>query len=395
MLPGADGQPAEGIKRHVYEISKRLALREFEVINIQPSADGEFHVKQIENSYKLVDVPVSFSKSLPLGNLKQTVDLLIRYASYKEASHRFLSTIDDNSIIHTHGFYVFSQPRRSPKVKRLATFHGSVPLDMISKNQSVTKATLLNDVLKHIYQNNADKWTAISQRVRLLAANCYGINKSDIAVTPHGVDCNLFSKRTSKEEIDNINRKFKLDKPYKILFLGQLDRGKRPDILLRAFSLLRSKKRDLQLVIRSHWGNYYNQTLKLIKDLELQDMVRVINQPVYGSELRTLYQTSYAFINTFPSLTGYSTALLEAMASGIPPIISKGSNEDVVDKSTGIILKDLSPVSVANAISSLIENDKYAKKLGQNAMRKMLKEFDWDNVVVPKYASVYKELLEK
>jgi glycosyltransferase involved in cell wall biosynthesis len=214
-------------------------------------------------------------------------------------------------------------------------------------------------------------------------------------VTPHGVDCSYFSKRASKEEIDNINRKFKLDKPYKILFLGHLNQNKRPDILIKAFSLLKDKKKDVQLVIRSRWGDYYKETLRLIRYFEVQDMVKLITQPVYGPEFRALYQTSYAFINTYTNLTGYSTALLEAMASGVPPIISKGSNEDVVDESTGIILKNLSPISVANSIRSLMEDEKYANKLGQNAVRKMSTTFDWDNVVVPKYVSVYKELLEQ
>ena len=396
MVPGTSDNPSDGVERHVYEISKRLALKGFEVINLKPSVNGSFHISSIGDSYKLVEIPVALRESnLPMVRLNKSLQNALHFSAYKEAVTRFMRTVDTPSITHTHGFYVFSQSRKSRRSKRLATFHGSVPLDMISKGQSATKATILNSVLKHIYQKNADKWTAISPRVRSIATNFLDIDPRDITVTPHGVDCSYFSKRASKEEIDNINRKFKLDKPYKILFLGHLNQNKRPDILIKAFSLLKDKKKDVQLVIRSRWGDYYKETLRLIRYFEVQDMVKLITQPVYGPEFRALYQTSYAFINTYTNLTGYSTALLEAMASGVPPIISKGSNEDVVDESTGIILKNLSPISVANSIRSLMEDEKYANKLGQNAVRKMSTTFDWDNVVVPKYVSVYKELLEQ
>lgn len=395
MVPGTSDRPSDGLERHVCEISKRLALKGFEVTNLKPSINGLYRISSIEDAYKLVEIPVALRESnFPMVRLNKSFRTALYFGAYKEAVTRFMRTVDAPLITHTHGFLVFSQPRKSSRSKRLATFHGIVPLDLISKGQSITKAILLTNALKQIYKKNTDKFTAISPRIRLLAAKCYDIDPRDITVTPHGVDCSFFSKLTCAQEIDDLNKKFALDKPYKILFVGQLDRNKRFDVLLKALTLLKDKKNDIQLVLRSHWGDYYEETLRLIKYLGVQDMVKFIRQPVYGSELRALYHTSNVFINTFSNLTGYSTALLEAMASGVPSIISKGSNEDVVDESSGIILNDLTPESMANSIRLLVDDKKYANKLSQNAKNKMYTNFDWDNVTVPNYISVYNQLLE-
>jgi hypothetical protein len=55
MVPGSGQKPDEGITRHVYEVSKRLANRGVKVLGIKPSSEA-LRVKYIEN-YILLEVP--------------------------------------------------------------------------------------------------------------------------------------------------------------------------------------------------------------------------------------------------------------------------------------------------------------------------------------------------
>lgn len=396
MVPGVDMNPGDGVQRHVYEISKRLTSEEFTVMNIQPSINNKFEVITLSNNYKLIKVPVSTSGKVISGcaNACVPAQTLGHYLFYKQAVETLLRRIDGVSIIHTHGFYSISQPLKKSTVGRVTTFHGSVPMDMINKGQSITKAKLLNSLLKPIYKK-ADKWTAISPMVRMLAANLYDINLEDISLTPHGVNATFFSTPASIEEVDELNSRFNITNANRITFVGHLDRNKRIDLLLQALALLKNWQKDAQLIIKSSWGDYYDEALHMVERLGIKSRVTVITEHLSEVQLRALYQTSNVFIGTYANQTGYSTALLEAMASGVPPIICKGSNEDVVDESTGILLRHFSAKELANCICTLLEDRKMASKFGKKAMQRAISTFDWDNAVIPKYLRVYKALLNE
>jgi glycosyltransferase involved in cell wall biosynthesis len=391
MVPGANANPVEGVARHVHEISKRLGKKGFEVINIVPSLDGTYGAYLIDNSYTFLKIPVTSSQSISLHLKKIDIffELALHYIRYKEIVRKLLKNMDDSLIIHTHGFYVVSQPKNGSKnYKRVATLHGSVPMDIIDNEKAYGKAAILNSLLRRVYKN-ADKYTALSERIKILAINSYRIDANRITVVPHGVDAKFFSAKVSNHEVEKIEERFDLNKPYKVLFLGQLHRGKKLDVLLRAIKILSSRRNDVQLVIRSGWGNYYHEVSHLIKTLDMESIVRWIKKPIYGADLRALYKASSAFVNIH-MVSGVSTAMLEAMASGIPPIIYKNSsNKEIVDPSNGIILETIDPLELANAIEMIVEDKILAERLGHNAMSKMLKEYDWDDVVVPRYVSIY------
>ena len=396
MVPGTNNKPGDGVSRHVYEISKRLSKKGFELVNIEPSTDGSHGACLIDDTYILAKVPVTNLQAISthLHKINRVFELASHYIQYREAVRKFSGTLNGPILIHTHGFYAVCQPRnRSRKHRRVVTLHGFVPLDMLAKEQAHTQAIILRSFLRRIYKK-AEKWTAISDRIKSMAINLYGIDQDMITVVPHGVSAKFFSKNVNHQEIQKIEERFRLDKPYRILFLGQLDRGKRPDILLKAFKILRSRRHDVMLVIRSSWGDYYSDTLQLVKALKIQDIVRIIREHVYGSDLATLYKASCTFVSIH-LLTGPSTALLEAMASGVPPIIYKhSSHRDVVNESCGIILDTLDPLDLANSIENLIEDKALARRIGHNAASKMLKEHDWDNIVVPRYVSLYDSLIQ-
>jgi len=395
MVPGSDKKPGEGVTRHVYEVSKRLAKRGIKVLGIK-SSYIELRVKYIEN-YILLEVPnkyFSLLRSAVVSKIPKFLNQVLYYTSYREITKNIIKPSRSPMILHAHGFYTLSQPSsNSDIIKRLCTFHGSIPLDIAVQNNWCFRAKLMLYLLRKIYRN-ADHYTVFTKQIKKIIANLYGIELERIDVVPHGVDADFFKRDPEPDEVKSIERKYRLDKPNRILFVGHLSRTKRPDVMLRALKIISSRRNDIMLIIASRWGDYYLETIKLIRDLNLSSIVRIISEPLYDNRLRALYKSASTFINIHQSYSGYSTALLEAMASGIPPIIyERSGNSYVVDESTGFILRKADPSELADLLTYIIENEGEAKKKGKNAQFKISKLYDWDRVVVPKYISVYNKLL--
>lgn len=392
MVPGTSNEPSDGLRRHIYEISKRLGRKGLTIVNVASSVDGSFNVQTVDGAYTLVRMPVVDLQLIQtlLHKTNKYLGMIPYYFNYKDIAKRFLRGFDRPVILHTHGLHAISQPGNESKAcRRLVTFHGFRQLDAVALGESRIKATFLNAALKNIYRN-ADHYTAFSGAMKSMAARLYGIERNRITIVPHGVDAKFFSSRASPEEIEKVENRFKLDKPHRVLFLGHLTMGRGLDILLKAFKIIRSKRCDIILVLRI--GLNF-ETLRLINTLGVKDIIRFIGNPVYGNDLRALYQASNMFVNLH-SMSAPSTAVLESLASGVPPIVYKfGVNREIVDRSTGVILETLDPVELANAIENLVDDKMLAERLGRNAMDRAMKEYDWDNVVVPSYIRVYNSLI--
>ncbi len=87
------------------------------------------------------------------------------------------------------------------------------------------------------------------------------------------------------------------------------------------------------------------------------------------------------------SIEGFGIAYTEAALFGIPSIASNsgGTAEAVIDNETGIILKDLGDLE--KEIINLLDNKDIRKKFGENAKKRVIKDFIWSNQV-HKYLSL-------
>jgi glycosyltransferase involved in cell wall biosynthesis len=394
MVPGATDSPQDGPARHVYEISKRLGKKGFNVWNVIPCACQKFTQRSIADSYMAINIPVANLRLLEsaLTKVDGYLGLILYYQQYVEAVNKLLGKIDRKVVLHTHGFHVVVQPRRPNRMhKRLVTIHAFGQLDALARGRSPLRASILQSLLKHVYQN-ADHYTTFSNRMRTIANRLYELDPDRIDVVPHGVDTNFFSSRENSEEIEDIEFRLGLNKPYRVLFLGHIGKGKGLEILLEAFRILKRRRTDTMLLLKMGIKSECLEITRLSDSLGIRDTVRVIPDRLSQADLRSLYKASNVFVN-YHFLSGPSTALLEAMASGLPSVIPKQSiNTDIVDPSCGIILETLKAKELADTIETLVENKSLARTLGKNAMEKMKKEYDWDRAVIPKYVAVYKNL---
>jgi len=396
MVPGTDNEPREGLARHVYEISKRLSLLGFDIVNLVPAPDHSLKAELVENSYKLLKVPISNwgSARFFLNKIDRHLSMWPHYYGYREVVSKILKNTNKPIVLHTHAFYSIAQPRTRTKLcKRLVTLHGFGQLDIIAKKQGHVKANLLHLFLKKLYSKAGDCYTTFSPNMKTLAVRFYGLNPDAIVVVPHGVDAKFFSEQVKVEQKRQLETRFKLEKEFKILFLGHLTSGKGLDILLKAARILRSRRSDFQLILKMGHSRTCVEAIETVRRLGIEDTVRIITERLSQSDLRSLYHVSDVFVNYF-FLSGSSTALLEGMASGVAPIIYQASPlRDIVDSQSGVVLKTLNPLELAEGIEMLAEDRRLTERIGKTAMERTLRNYDWDTAIVPKYISVYNALL--
>lgn len=92
---------------------------------------------------------------------------------------------------------------------------------------------------------------------------------------------------------------------------------------------------------------------------------------------------------------GFSNALLEYMAMGLPTVATDvGGNPEVIENGiNGLLVKPGNPAALADAISSLLENPHFASQLGAAAQERVRRHFDFRQLIF-NVDALYTELLQ-
>ena len=186
-----------------------------------------------------------------------------------------------------------------------------------------------------------------------------GIPYEKLVVIPYGVDISLFSPMPSAIPIKNC---------FRVLFVGQIGQRKGISYLLKAYNRFRGSGTSLTLV-----GDFCGSEVPLRR---YKDLFRhVPNVP--RALLPELYRQAEVFV--FPTLLeGMAMVVLEAMASGLPVIVTPNGPGDIVrDGVDGFVVPPRDIDSIADRMEYLRSNPEVRAQMGANA-RKRAMEFTWE-----------------
>jgi glycosyltransferase involved in cell wall biosynthesis len=161
-----------------------------------------------------------------------------------------------------------------------------------------------------------------------------------------------------------------------ILFAGTLEPRKNVAGLLRAYRLLREHDPHApDLILAGSRGWLFDETRALIDDLHLNDHVRWIDSPP-DHDLAALYAAATVF--ALPShYEGFGLTVLEAMACGVPCIISdRGSLPEIA----GGAAKEIDPddvVELAEAMAGVLNDIQLQQQLRHKGYERVT-EFSWE-----------------
>jgi glycosyltransferase involved in cell wall biosynthesis len=184
-----------------------------------------------------------------------------------------------------------------------------------------------------------------------------GVSRDKLRVVPYGVDLQLFSPASGAPART----------PFKVIYAGQLTQRKGLSYLLRGYRKFRRADTELTLV-----GSMVGGPGPLRPHAELFVHVPHQTRPALAHR----YRSSHVFV--FPTLVeGMGLVVLEAMACGLPVIVTANGPGDIVrDGIDGFIIPERSAEAVCEKLELLYRDPERRAAMGRSAARRA-REFSW------------------
>jgi len=158
------------------------------------------------------------------------------------------------------------------------------------------------------------------------------------------------------------------------------------EYFVRAAAKITQQYEDVDFIIIGYTGtDYYTKISALIAELGLHAKVHCMG---HRKDIRALLQSLDIFV--LSSLhEGFSNAILEAMAEGLPVIASRrGGNPEIVTTENGILVEPGDVDMLAAAITRLLANRTVRQEMGRRGLELVRNQFSLSRAV-----SHYQDLL--
>lgn len=232
----------------------------------------------------------------------------------------------------------------------------------------------------------SDKIICVSKAVKEKRFGLYSGIKDKIEVIYNGVDTNKFNRDEVAREV--VREELGIDADTSLVgMLGILVPLKGHTIMLRAFKRICKNHPKAKLLIAGKIvdESYREQLERLVRDLKLTDRVIFAGE---RSDVNAILSALDIFV--LPSeREGFSRALLEAMSCSVPIIATEvgGNIEAIVEGETGLLVDYGNVVTLANAVTYILNDPDRAKRIGISARKRAVDLFS-----ITKHVSEIEEL---
>ncbi len=253
--------------------------------------------------------------------------------------------------------------------------------------------------------------------------------KARLDCLPLGINSEDYMKNNK----DGSRKKLRLpDKKIIILYVGRFSISDKADLypVLFAFKNLLTKNKNILLVLagKNFQGNYAVRLKKMANDLGILHNIKFFLN-LSQAEKYLLYAASDIFVSPSDSLQeSFGLTVIEAMASGLAVVVSDwdGYREIVIHNETGFCIPtywakcdreisnstylftndiQVEHLSLGQSVcidikkmieylSLLIKRKDLRLRLGYNARKRVLENYDW-SLVIPKYEMLCDKLIDK
>ncbi|QTL92802.1 Mannosylfructose-phosphate synthase [Aeromonas jandaei] len=287
-----------------------------------------------------------------------------------------------------HGVYYYKYISLANKIKSkgkryFVKPHSSLMID--AQKKAIAKKAIANFLFFKRFINNADA----------IVFTNYDEAKNSVQWNP-----NIVYEGNGIQSVQADDIKVRLKKrPYNLVYLSRIDFShKGTDILLDALYLLKKDKKisDINLSFYGKGSAKEESILiKKIKDLNFPSVS--FEGPLYGQEKYDMFNKKDIFILT-SRYEGFPMAVLEALDSGLPCLVTKGVNMTSIIQGSNIGWEcDTNPSDVANLILTVLETDEEKiNRMSESARKYVLDRHNWPSQVKSSeviYSSVDKRLM--
>lgn len=234
---------------------------------------------------------------------------------------------------------ILSLLKRKPLV---TIIHDVVPFEKNNQISYSIKSRIEKFAVKNRYKfsiKNSDLIIVPFQYTKEKLIELFGLDGKKIKVVEYGIELTQ-----TKEEI----RSKKLKKnTFTVLFIGGLNPIERGGLIIPDIAkILSSNEIDIEFIVSAKRG-LSNPIIEKVNGLGISNMFKFTDF-IPESELDNVLRSSDLFL--YPSFLGFSLLLLQALANGLPILVSKRLDNIEFATNLGYIVEDNSPEAFAKEI---------------------------------------------
>jgi glycosyltransferase involved in cell wall biosynthesis len=297
--------------------------------------------------------------------------------------------INEYDIVHMHGIWHFGSvaPFIVPNhVAKVITIHGL--LDRWAINHSKWKKEIVSALFQKRLLGKADLIQINNTDEEEDVIRYLGFRPKNMVIVPNGMKV---SEYTNLPEKGIFKKKFGISPSQKmVLFMGRLNIKKGLDLLLPAFEKIHTQIPEAILILAGPDDGYQAETEAFIQKQGLGERIRLVGMLTDTIKKEAL---SDADVFVLPSYSeGFSIAVLEAMTSRVPALVSdRVGFGDYIKKFDAAYLTPLTSDAVAKGLLKILQEPDYAAQMAKRAYNMVTENFDI-KVVANQLLEEYKKI---
>jgi glycogen(starch) synthase len=371
-----------GLARHVYDLTRALAESgvQTDVITVAEEGDRPYEALSRLNIYRVRPSPPA-ARDFVTGILQLNVAMLERAMALLERGEKF-------DLLHAHDWLVAFAAgalKHALRLPLVSTIHATE----YGRNHGLhtDEQRYISDVEWWL---TYESWRVIccSRYMCQELQRVFQLPSDKIRVVSNGVD--LGQCRAGQSDL-RFRRRFAADDERIVFFVGRLVREKGVNLLLAAVPRVLAQAPKTKIVVAGR-GPALESLLSQVRRLGIEQHVHFAGY-VDDTTRNGLYKT--AAVAVFPSIyEPFGIVALEAMAAKVPVVVADtgGLAEIVVHGVDGLKCYAGHPASLADQLLAVLNDAALAQKLAENAFRKVMTHFSWQEIA-RQTRNIYQEVL--
>ncbi|NLK25669.1 MAG: glycosyltransferase family 4 protein [Euryarchaeota archaeon] len=274
--------------------------------------------------------------------------------------------------------------------QRMGTKASGLPLARLESSERMTMLLLpLLTTAERLYMRKCGSLIFVSEYIRDWCVRTFGVECPN-QVIHNGIDTTMFGPRDLSECLHHFPRLKGVENI--VLFSGRM-------VALKGIATALEAQRMIDPALKANFvfaGNgSQEQWRSMARHLGLDSSRCIFLGPVPYTKMPYLYPLASAFI--LPSYSeSFPMTILEAMASGTPVIASAvgGVPEIMVNHRHGLLVPPREPRALAEAITSVLSDHRFARSLCIRARDRVQTRFS-ATVMAQRTAEVYRRTAEE
>lgn len=381
-----------GSQKQAFNLAKTLKEKNIDIIVYSIFGNKNNPYTVIMGNIKQINLFECYSSEdenkiiFPIKIFKKNKILKIFYFNYQvnKFSKKLAKIIDkDTDILNAHDRFVYrvsyyykKKNKKTPSIwmaNDIPSYCWNLERFEQKNNNFIDKfLRIFLDLYEKKFIKKQNMITVLDNINKTALKKYFNINSE---IVRSGVDNHYFNPDT------NLYNNKKLSPNINILSVGILAPHRRFEDAILAINILKKQKINIFLNIIGDYknsGTYKKYLDKIIEKNNLQKNINFLGS-VSESELLKNYRNNDIFI--FPNhMQTWGLAVFEAMACGLPTIVSKttGASEVLTDNINCLLVNPKNPQEIAEKIIKLITSNELYKKIQKNGLEFIKNNISWE-----------------